>query len=250
MPDGPAFEQIATSLRDAIASGALAEGERLPTEVELGRQFGVSRATVREALRLLSADGMVRTAKGTGGGSYVTAPSLDRISERLSTNLGQLSRNRELSLEQFLEARELLETPAARLAARRADAAAVAGLWETIPERPLELPGAEQFARNRDFHLRLVEASGNPLLALSAGPVFSVLQTHLRRHDQSPRDQAEINEHHRLIAAAIAAGDEEGAAAATRRHLAQLRPGYERAWAPGPGSRSRSSGSSRSRIDP
>src|SRR5262249_20886659 len=76
-----AYEQVADQLRDLILAGELSRGERLPNENMLAREFGVSRATVREALRLLAAQNLIRTAKGAGGGSYVTLPSVDHISE-------------------------------------------------------------------------------------------------------------------------------------------------------------------------
>jgi DNA-binding FadR family transcriptional regulator len=225
-----AFEQVADQLRELIVDGTLWVGQRLPTEAELSAQFGVSRATVREALRLLSAEDLVRTAKGSGGGSFVTLPTLAGISERVSSNLGVLTLGAELDLEQFLEARELLEVPAARLAARRRSQDDVEALWGSVPDEPLSLASEQQFTHNRDFHFRLVEASGNPLLSIASEPVFSVLQTHLRRTDQSASDQRSINECHRRIATAIEDGNEDGAAEASHRHLELLRPGYERAW--------------------
>jgi len=59
-----AYEQIAEQLRDLILGGRLSPGERLPTEAMLAKQFGVSRATVRESLRVLTAQNLIRTAKG------------------------------------------------------------------------------------------------------------------------------------------------------------------------------------------
>ena len=84
----------------------------------LAREFGVSRATVREALRILAAQNLIRTTKGAGGGSYVTLPTVDHISEFLRGNLNLLSEAEHVSLEELLEVRELVEVPAARLAAR------------------------------------------------------------------------------------------------------------------------------------
>ncbi|MGH3039100.1 MAG: FadR/GntR family transcriptional regulator, partial [Gaiellaceae bacterium] len=69
-----AYEQVNDQLRELIVSGELAPGERLPNEAVLAREFGVSRATVREALRILTAQNLIRTTKGAGGGSYVTLP--------------------------------------------------------------------------------------------------------------------------------------------------------------------------------
>ena len=83
-----AYEQVADQLRDLIVSGGSREGERLPNETVLAREFGVSRATVREALRLLTAQSLIRTAKGAGGGTYVTMPTVDHVSEFLNSSSG------------------------------------------------------------------------------------------------------------------------------------------------------------------
>jgi DNA-binding FadR family transcriptional regulator len=225
-----AFEQVADHLRELIMAGALVPGQRLPTEATLAEQFGVSRATVREALRFLSAQNLVRTAKGTGGGSYVSVPTVAHVSDLISTNLGLMSSLPELSLDVFLEARELLEVPAARLAAKRRTAEDLEALFEAIPDEPLALSVNAQFLRNRDFHFRLVHASGNALLSIAAQPIFTVLQTHLKRAELSRRAQRAINDDHREIALALQAGSEDAAGDAMRRHLRSLRPSYEREW--------------------
>ena len=225
-----AYEQIADQLRELILVGKLKPGMKLPTEVELALQLGVSRSTVREALRQLSAEGLIRTAKGTGGGSFVSQPSLDRISSYLNTNISLLSNSAELSLAEFLEARELLEIPAARLAAARSSAEARARLTSSIPEAPAGLSTSEQFVLNRDFHSTIVDMCANSLLSLAAAPVFLVLQTRLARTSLDDGFHEAINRHHRVIAAAIDAGDPESAGAAMAEHLQWLRPAYERAW--------------------
>lgn len=227
---GKAFEQVADQLRELIASGILAPGQRLPTETTLAAQFGVSRATVREALRLLSAHNLVRTAKGVGGGSYVNVPTVERVSELLSSNLSLMGV--ELSLDALLEARELLEVPAAGLAANRRTQDDIEALQRAIPEAPLTLSVEEQFVHNREFHFRLVEAAGNPILSIAAQPIFIVLQTHLRRARLTDAAHRHINEEHREIASALESRDAMAAEDAMRRHLASLRPGYERAWKP------------------
>ena len=105
---------------ELIMTGELSQGERLPNEALLAREFGVSRATIREALRVLAAQSLIRTAKGAGGGSYVTLPSVDHISAFLSANINLLTGNRDLTLEELVEARMLLEVPAARTDGSRA----------------------------------------------------------------------------------------------------------------------------------
>jgi len=124
-------------LREQILEGVLEEGLRLPKETVLAEDFGVSRATIREALRLLTAQNLIRTAKGAGGGSFVTVPSVDHISESLRSGIGLLATADDLTLEELLETRELLEVPAARLAARRRSEDDLVLLQASIPDRPL-----------------------------------------------------------------------------------------------------------------
>jgi GntR family transcriptional repressor for pyruvate dehydrogenase complex len=225
-----AYEQVADQLRELIVNGDIRPGHRLPNEAALSVQFGVSRATVREALRVLSTQSLIRTTKGATGGSFVIMPTADHISEFLSANISLLSQTETVSLDEFLELREFLEVPAARLAARRHAPEELEGLREAIPADTSDLGTEEQFIHNKDFHSRLVLASGNALLSIAAQPIFSVLQTNLSRSNLGRRFHRQINADHQAIAAAVAAGDEDAAAAEMHRHLAYLRPFYEKAW--------------------
>ena len=104
LPAGPvrrvrkAYEQVYDQLRDWIIRGDLSRGARLPSEAVLAREFGVSRGTVREALRVLAAQNLIRTAKGAGGGSFVTLPTVDHISTFLHANISLLSESDDVTL--------------------------------------------------------------------------------------------------------------------------------------------------------
>jgi DNA-binding FadR family transcriptional regulator len=225
-----AFEQVAEQLQELIADGTLRPGQRIPTEAVLAAEFGVSRATIREALRVLAAQSLVRTAKGAGGGSYVNFPTVDGVSDLLSSPLGLMSASAELTLDDFLQAREMLEVPAAGCAAVRRSDEDLEALIGSVPDDPLGLGAEEQFVHNRHFHFRLVQAAGNPLLSIVAQPIFVVLQTHLQRSNLRPRSQKKINDEHREIVQALEARDADAAEAAMRRHLQSLRSTYERCW--------------------
>ena len=225
-----AYEQVADQLRDLILRGAITPGQRLPNEASLSVQFGVSRATVREALRVLATQNLIRTTKGATGGSFVILPTADHISDFLSSNISLLSQAETVSLEEFLELREFLEIPAARLAARRHTPEALERLQAAIPGDPRDLGTQEQFLFNKDFHSQLVLASENTLLSIAVQPIFSVMQTSLSRSQLGQRFHDHINDDHRAIAAAVAAGDEDTAAEEMHRHLAYLRPFYEKSW--------------------
>jgi len=225
-----AYEEVAARLREEIQDRVLPTGARLPNEVVLAEQFGVSRATLREALRLLAAQNLIRTAKGAGGGSYVTVPSADNLSESLRSGLGLLTAAEDVTLEELLEVRELLEVPAAEIAARRRADEHVDRLRAAIPGEPLRLGTQEQFVYNADFHSIVIEACGNTLLMIAAQPIFAVLQTRLARSRLGRKFHIAINEHHREIAGAIDAGNERAAREQMYEHLEFLRPYYEQAW--------------------
>lgn len=225
-----AYEQVADQLRELILTGDLKPGMRLPTEVLLAREFGVSRATVREALRLLAAQRLIETSKGTGGGSFVTVPSVDHISEFLHANINLLTASQEVSLDEFLELRELLEVPAARLAATRGDPDILHRLDLATPESKLELSHTEQFGFNKEFHSVLVQASGNTLLYVAAQPIFTVLQTALQRTQLGPAFHEQVHKDHQRIESAVREGNADRAEREMREHLAFLRPQYERVW--------------------
>ena len=221
---------MAERLRERVVGGELQPGARLPNEAVLARDYGVSRATVREALRALAAQNLIRTAKGAGGGSYVTLPSVSGVSDFLHSNITLLADADDVTLDDLLEARELLEVPAARLAAKRRSEADIERLRATVLDEPLELGALEQFTYNREFHAVVIEGCGNALLLMAAQPVFDVLQRNLARSTLGRGFHRAINEHHRLIAAAIEGGDADAAGDEMHVHLDYLRPFYEKAW--------------------
>jgi len=224
------YEQIAEQLRTLVVDGTLQPGARLPNEAVLAREYGVSRATLREALRSLAAQDLIRTAKGAGGGSFITLPSVEHVSSFVHSSITLMADANDVSLEDLLEARELLEVPAARLAANRRDDDELERLRETIPEEPLRMGPDQQFVYNQDFHSVVIDCCDNALLAIAAQPIFGVLQRNLARTKLGERFHRAINDQHRSIAAAIEAGDAEAAGGEMQAHLAYMRPYYERAW--------------------
>jgi GntR family transcriptional regulator, transcriptional repressor for pyruvate dehydrogenase complex len=225
-----ASEQVVDELRELIASGRLVPGERLPKETVLAHEFGVSRATIREALRVLATHNLIQTTRGAAGGSYVTLPSVDHISEFVRSHIDLLSESESVTLEELLEARALVEVPAARLAAERRSETDVERLRASMPANPLRLAAREQFVYNKEFHTAVAEACRNKLIYIGLQPIFSVLQTNLARSSLGVGFHRSINQHHQRIAEAIEAGDAEAAAGEMQSHLEFLRPAYEKAW--------------------
>ena len=228
-----AYEQVYDQLRELIIRGELPRGERLPNETVLAREFGVSRGTVREALRALAAHNLIHTVKGASGGSFVTLPTIDHISEFLQANISLLSASNDVTLEEFLEARRLLEVFAARQCALRRSETDLERLRETIIDPASKLPAEERFIYNEGFHSALLDGAGNTLLRIAAQPIFSVLQTNFSREALSPRFAARVDEDHRAILVAIEHGDSEAAAAEMQKHLDYLSRTYTSMWRQG-----------------
>ncbi|MEA2268514.1 MAG: hypothetical protein QOC64_1124 [Solirubrobacteraceae bacterium] len=224
-----AYEQVYDQLRAMILSGELSRGQRLPTEVALAGEFGVSRGTIREALRLLVAENLIRTAKGAGGGNFVMLPTVDHISRFVQRNIELLSHTDDVTLPEFLEARELIEIFAVRQAAVRRTDKDIEALRATLSADD-RLSPEEQYIHNKEFHGILVDACGNALLQIAVQPIFSVLHTHLSRSGLPPDFTHKVCSDHREILEEIEAGDPDAAETRMRRHLAELAEVYRGIW--------------------
>jgi DNA-binding FadR family transcriptional regulator len=223
----PAYEVLAAALRAQILSGELKPGDRLPVEPDLSAQYGVSRSTVREALRVLSSQHLVTTTRGVVGGSFVAHPKPDQIAGYLQTGLSLMALFQGVTVDRLLEVRDILEVPAAGLAAARHQPEDLDALRATLFD-PRELPLPEIYPRNRSFHEVLLRITGNPLLELVTQPVFRVIDEMFLR-EAAPRPfWSQVDADHREVLAAVAAGDEVAARAAMHDHLGRLRTTYAR----------------------
>ena len=158
-------QQIADELRALIVSGKLVEGDSLGREPELVERFGVSRPSLREALRILEAEGLITVVRGVYGGVVVHEPD-----QRMTARTASLVlRARNVSLADVFEARSLLEPIAARsiAATRTGRRAAVAELNALIDKEEAAIEDPEEFGvANAAFHARLVSLGGNQTLAI------------------------------------------------------------------------------------
>src|SRR4051794_24820760 len=155
---GPVREKpqlIADELRALIVGGALSEGESLGHEPDLVERFGVSRPSLREALRILEAEGLVTVVRGVHGGVVVNEPGT-RMTARTAALVLQ---TRNVSLADVFEARALLEPVAARtIATMRGRRTAIKELRDLIRAEEAAFADPEQIGvANARFHQRLVE---------------------------------------------------------------------------------------------
>jgi DNA-binding FadR family transcriptional regulator len=157
---------IADELRSLIVAGELSEGDSLGHEPELVERFGVSRPSLREALRILEAEGLVTVVRGVRGGVVVHEPD-ERMTARTAALVLQA---RNVALADVFEARSLLEPIAARtIASARGRASAVKELRRLIDEETTAIEDPEKFGvANAAFHERLVALAGNQTLSIVA----------------------------------------------------------------------------------
>ncbi|GAA4082936.1 FadR/GntR family transcriptional regulator [Nonomuraea soli] len=222
----PAYHRLATSLRERILAGEFRPGDRLPVEPELSAGYGVSRSTVREALRLLASQNLIATLRGVSGGSFVVAPRPEQIGDYLHTSFNLLAADTRITVDQLLEIRALLEVPAAGLAALRRSQDDLDELRAALFD-PATLPLEEMHEPNKRFHTLLLRSSGNPVLEVVAQPVFQVLDERFLRERAPDRFWHEVDRDHREILARVEAGDEKGASEAAGAHLEHLRSTYQ-----------------------
>ncbi|UWR08857.1 FadR/GntR family transcriptional regulator [Ruegeria sp. B32] len=202
--------QIAQAIRDAIVSGELIVDERLPSESELADQFQVSRPTVREALKRLAAQSLIRTQRGATGGAFVNRLSFqDAHSQQITTSTLLLSMN-EVSFDTACEARYALERACARLSAQRRTADQLATMRAEIFRQAQPGLTDEAFcASDVAFHRALVDGAGNPVLSYQLAGAVEAMQPLMNMITFTARSREEIIRLHSKIADALEAQDAE-----------------------------------------
>jgi DNA-binding FadR family transcriptional regulator len=177
-----AGEMVASHLRRQIVLGELKQGDQLPSESVLMEEFGVSRPTLREAFRILEAEGAITVRRGVRGGARVQVPDIDVPARQI----GLLLQYRGALLSDVYEARTVLEPAAARLAARRRTSADLARLTDALDRhREAADDPAGNFAADAEFHRLIVELSGNETLQVLAAMVESIIREGDRAYAES-----------------------------------------------------------------
>jgi len=211
-----ALDTALHGLRALIADGTLRPGDRLPSEGELCERLGVSRGSLREAIRMLAALGVLDTRHGSG--SYVSELRAADLIGSLSLTVGLLPMAGVLELT---ELRRVLEPHAAALAAARIDEETVKSLDRVLDEIEATTDFEEQSRLDHEFHMAISGVAGNEALT----SLIDVLRSRSRAYRISePDDAAELKVHsdagHRAILRGLAAADPVAASAAASAHVA------------------------------
>lgn len=215
-----AADVLATILREKILTGALDEGVPLPNERDLGNQSGLSRASVREALRILEGEGLIATRIGRNGGSAVVRPS----SATVERSVGIFIRGQRIRLEAVLETRAAIEPPSARFAALHRTDADLEEIFKSHAklEQASAAGDIPAYVRaNLDWHVQVVRASHNELLIafISAVSQSVYLATDLDGFNSVDVRNSVIQAHRRVMDALVAR-DGDAAARRMERHVA------------------------------
>ena len=217
---GKGAEVVARNITQSIVAEGMQPGDLVGTEPELIEQEGVSRALLREAVRLLEHHQIARMRRGPGGGLFVMAPSANAVTEVAAIYLAR----RGMKLAELAELRTGVEVAIADLAAERVDEEGAVGLQEALlrEERGTD---AEQAELVHDLHAAVAAAAKNRVLSLVALVLIRLSRLHqIERLAPKARKQirAEVLRTHEGIARAVESGDREMARHRMRRHLEAL----------------------------
>jgi DNA-binding FadR family transcriptional regulator len=217
------YLEVAAQIRAAILAGTIPSGEKLPPERELARQFAVSRASVREALRHLQAEGLIAARGRT---SPLESAGVGGPAARFREALRLVAQLQDVPIADLVELRVAIETAAL---ARAAAAPIPARLDEAraalaIMERP-DVPADEFRRADVAFHLALVGAAGNAALLLVMEAAKDAIAERLRE-GLTARSLAKLRPRivaeHRALLRSVERGAGQAAAAQLRRHLREF----------------------------
>lgn len=197
-------KEIASAIREAIVSGRLIVDERLPSETELSDEFGVSRPTVREALKRLAAQNLIRTKRGATGGAFVNRLSFEEARGDLITTSTLLLSMNEVDFDTACEARFTLERACAALSAQRRTADHLATMRAEITRQSQAGLSDESFcASDVAFHRAFVDAANNPVLSWQLAAAVEAIEPLMNIITYTQRDRKQVIDLHTEIANAV-----------------------------------------------
>jgi DNA-binding FadR family transcriptional regulator len=210
-------QAIVEQVKLLMRQGRLKPGDRLPSERELCERFGVSRVTVREALRVLEAGGLVDIRVGARGGAFVTSPTSQQVGEGLA-DLLNLS---PLTARDVTEARQVFELGIVPMVVERATDEDIVDLREMLRTHREALDSGDyEMAMSAEFHVRIAASTHNPAIEMLVqsfhGPLLMSLLT---AKELAPLMGQRGAEEHTAIVDAIAARDVERATSIMSEHL-------------------------------
>jgi GntR family transcriptional regulator, transcriptional repressor for pyruvate dehydrogenase complex len=214
-------DKVADLLKKAIVSGQLQPGDRLPPERVLGDRFGVSRTVIREAIRSLTAKGLIEVRSGSG--SVVARVGAGSVAETMQLYLHGAA----IAYDAIDEVRSMLEVHMAGVAAHRATDENLREMKVVLAAMAATHDPERCAAHDAEFHRCVARATQNPLYLVMLDSIGEPIMTARRGTlEVQGRPGAAVRAHERILER-IAAHDAEGARAAMRAHLADSRQVWE-----------------------
>jgi GntR family transcriptional repressor for pyruvate dehydrogenase complex len=219
-----ASEQVAIQIQHYIQEEGLGPDDFLGREEDLAAEFGVSRPTLREALKLLASGNLIRASKGPGGGIFVARTADQGMSRSLSDAIAMMLETGAVTLEELVDARLLLEVPLAGLAAYQPGEETVLRLREAVAAE-VESPSDSETvaATDTEIHRTIAAAGGNRMVQALTDWIFEVVQPSLIEVLEPAIVHSAILEQHQALLAAVEKGDPARAERAMKDHLLYLR---------------------------
>lgn len=218
-----AAELVAHAIRTAIVTGELSAGDVLPVERELIGRYGVSRPTIREALRILETERLLEVTRGEHGGARIIGPSLALASHAV----GMVLQAQDTTLADVQEARRIVEPPAARLVAERRSEGALAALRDAY-HAELTAPGSEFSLAAMVFHETLIDQAGNNTLSAFLHVLHDIHEGHARAIARAGEHRADIRRRvlatHAELIGHVEQGDGDAAEALWRDYWSWILP--------------------------
>ena len=210
-------EEIVQQVHQLIRDGVLAPGDRLPPERELAQQLNVSRASVREAMRLLDISGLVEVRPGAG--TFITEDTVEAIIQAFSS----MNTSEAASASDVFEMRLLLEPHVVSLAADRATEADIRRMNETLDSQEDDIAaGGTGVEFDSQFHYAIADATKNSALMAVTQAISDILSQSREPSLQSPERSRLSLQSHRRILASIEGGQSEEAARAMIEHISEI----------------------------
>ncbi|MET0389248.1 MAG: GntR family transcriptional regulator [Polyangiales bacterium] len=220
----PAYRKVAVALIERITGGAFNSGDRLPSETELAKQFGVNRSTVREALRELQSTGLVARTRGSKL-LMVTRPETNHIAENVSRALVL----HDVTFLDVWESMSMFEPPIAEAAARRRTSRDLQLMQQTLESFETHKQDTARCVHLvAEFFEVIGRATHNPVLVMAQQPLIQLLEPSLGAMiDKVAQARSRIGTAHRRVTEAIQARNADDARSWMAKHIRDFRRGYE-----------------------
>jgi GntR family transcriptional regulator, transcriptional repressor for pyruvate dehydrogenase complex len=214
-------ESVADQIRQAIFSGLIATGHKLPPEREMAEHFQTSRVALREALRALEKEGLITIKRGAGGGAFIA--DFDNALRALADSLNTVAKLGSAKSANLSEMRSILEPEITRLATLRATPEDVSAIEAVVIAQEQELENGELSRKlDMDFHRCVAEAAHNPIMSIVVNAINRSITDSILRSKRTEDMRKRVVTYHRNIFEAVRSGNADLAKQVMSAHVVDV----------------------------